>query len=742
MRINQQGGMAEEFDFYSGRVGAEQLTISGNYAFPETSVALVWFVTSTVASVNVKLPTLKRGRGLVIANDATFGVASTLNIQTSAGVAITSLIPGEMGLFVANEDQWWFSITANSDNTGTGAFRGPFPNGNIAISETGLSVLTPNSPASGDGTNNIAIGNGAMTLSKTANATVAIGPSAGSLFGQSDSVIVNGSFTSGLTNWTGANWVDGTGKATHTPGDTTGLAQVVGMDGGIPYALTYTVLDRTAGTVTPKTDGGGVVFTGVARSTNNTFTEYLRARDGNTQLDFVPSTDFDGSITNIKFDTLAGRSSVFLGGAAGQYVLNGPSNTFIGAFAGQSQEKDANSGLDISGTNGLNGTNNTAVGEATFLHMIRGASSNCGIGYNAGFSLTTGSANIAIGVAAMFEATTAVDNTIMGSSAYRAGFGSNNTLIGFECGYGSIAFSALVGGVTIGDKSFTVADGTIFTIGGKASNNTFLQPDTTVTNVVGNVITVDKASWNTLGDLGGAVLVASIAAPATGSENVGLGYLNLFTISGAAQRNTSIGAQAGRFLTTGSSNTLVGRQAGNVITTGSGNICIGQAANPSGATVSNELNIGDAITATGLGGTPVVTIADLRVSGSVAADYRANTNTTKALTTGAVWSAAALVAFTDTATIAVDMSTGINFSFTMVLSRTLGNPTNTKVGQSGLMIFTQDATGSRVLSYSSNYKFVGGLAPILTTTAGAIDVLHYFVKSSTEILVWLSPDMR
>ena len=94
-----------------------------------------------------------------------------------------------------------------------------------------------------------------------------------------------------------------------------------------------------------------------------------------------------------------------------------------------------------------------------------------------------------------------------------------------------------------------------------------------------------------------------------------------------------------------------------------------------------------------------------------------------------------VVSLTDAATIAVDLSLGNNFSVTLAGNRTLGAPTNTTAGQSGVIVVTQDSTGSRTLAYNSIYKFAGGTAPTLTTTASAVDVLAYYVESSTRITV-------
>ena len=94
------------------------------------------------------------------------------------------------------------------------------------------------------------------------------------------------------------------------------------------------------------------------------------------------------------------------------------------------------------------------------------------------------------------------------------------------------------------------------------------------------------------------------------------------------------------------------------------------------------------------------------------------------------------VALTDGATIAVDMSLGNNFSVTLAGNRTLGDPTNVTAGQSGVIVVTQDGTGSRTLAYAgTKYKFAGGSAVTLTTTAAAVDVLAYYCESATRITV-------
>lgn len=122
---------------------------------------------------------------------------------------------------------------------------------------------------------------------------------------------------------------------------------------------------------------------------------------------------------------------------------------------------------------------------------------------------------------------------------------------------------------------------------------------------------------------------------------------------------------------------------------------------------------------------------------ATASQIRANTSN-KVIDTDGAWSAADVVALTDASTIAVDFSAGINFSVTLSDNRTLGQPSNQKVGQSGFIRITQDGTGSRTLAYHADWKFVGGTDPTLSTAAGAIDILYYTVVDANKVHASLS----
>ena len=128
------------------------------------------------------------------------------------------------------------------------------------------------------------------------------------------------------------------------------------------------------------------------------------------------------------------------------------------------------------------------------------------------------------------------------------------------------------------------------------------------------------------------------------------------------------------------------------------------------------------------------TVAITYLPEATTAQWRANT-ADKLLSTDQVWDAMAVVGLTDGASIALTLSSGFDFSVTLAGNRTLANPTAVKVGQRGRIMITQDGTGSRTLAYGTDYDFAGGTAPVLTTTANAVDYLDYDCVSATSIRI-------
>jgi len=106
--------------------------------------------------------------------------------------------------------------------------------------------------------------------------------------------------------------------------------------------------------------------------------------------------------------------------------------------------------------------------------------------------------------------------------------------------------------------------------------------------------------------------------------------------------------------------------------------------------------------------------------------------------------AASVSSLSDGSTITVDFTSGIHHSVTLGGNRTFGNPSNdgSTVGQSGSIFITQDGTGSRTASFHSDYKFVGGTAPTLSTAANAVDRIDYVIKASGVIHCAVSLDVK
>jgi hypothetical protein len=92
-----------------------------------------------------------------------------------------------------------------------------------------------------------------------------------------------------------------------------------------------------------------------------------------------------------------------------------------------------------------------------------------------------------------------------------------------------------------------------------------------------------------------------------------------------------------------------------------------------------------------------------------------------------------IATLTDAATITPDFGANQNFTVTLAGNRTLANPTNIVVGQTGSIFVVQDGTGSRTLSFGTYYDFVGGTAPTLSSGAAAVDRIDYIVRTATSI---------
>jgi len=144
-------------------------------------------------------------------------------------------------------------------------------------------------------------------------------------------------------------------------------------------------------------------------------------------------------------------------------------------------------------------------------------------------------------------------------------------------------------------------------------------------------------------------------------------------------------------------------------------------------TTNKQLRVHDGSTA---GGTSALGSGAIGVS---VQGYDADTAKTDVEQTFTAPQRGAITALTSAATITIDLDNANFYSVTLDTNATFANPSNVTVGQAGSIFITQDGTGSRTASWGSQWKFAGGTAPTLTTTAAAVDRIDYVVKSATEI---------
>jgi hypothetical protein len=71
-------------------------------------------------------------------------------------------------------------------------------------------------------------------------------------------------------------------------------------------------------------------------------------------------------------------------------------------------------------------------------------------------------------------------------------------------------------------------------------------------------------------------------------------------------------------------------------------------------------------------------------------------------------------------------------TLTVTTNSTMNTPTNPQAGCTYVMIVTQGTGGNNTLSFSTAYKFTGGVAPVLSTGSAQVDVLS-FVTNGTVL---------
>ena len=298
-------------------------------------------------------------------------------------------------------------------------------------------------------------------------------------------------------------------------------------------------------------------------------------------------------------------------------------------------------------------------------------------------------ADIATNVAAITSANTVIAAVSALSSVNKAAITSINSIIGDGGNYATSAELATVSAAlatSIGNSNTNIAAVSVLTSVNKADIATNVAAITSANTVIGAVSVLTKTNLDAITSINTVVAnVSSTLATSIGNSNT-----NIAAVSVLASVNLARIVATSAALATSIGNHLP--LAGGTIT----------------GTVSAQ-----SVYVSALGANTSATLGKrIRVDGAAIAD---------------------IVSLTDGANISVDFNAGQNFAVQLAGNRTLDNPTNCVPGQTGSIFVIQDGTGSRTLSFGTNYKFPGGTAPTLSTGASACDRIDYITFTSTNL---------
>ncbi len=557
---------------------------------------------SATASATYTLPPALPASNKVLQSDSSGNLSWTANGAAATAAGSTGQVQFNSGGALAASANFTWNIatgTLKATNYDTNAASGTYKLGgttvlNLPDADTtsiavGNAALAAQSATSLD---NVALGSNAGQYISTGSANVALGYDA--MMGISGTPLT-GTGNTGVGNSALLNLKGATSGNTAVGYE---AGQYIELSAGNTALGYQAMLSTSANPLT--TFGAGNTAVGY-----QTLYSVQRSTSQNTAVGYqaLYSLAGNGSNTAVGYKALysaigPGTPDEAFGENAGFYITSGSGNTALGydAMVGNGDiTGDFNVALGFQALSNIFGaaSYNTAVGVEALLNTTTGP--NSALGYQAGFSITTGQYNTALGTNTMGanNLLTGNDNTAVGDSALFSLGGAASS----ETAVGSSALLSDTGGANntgVGTEALwsnltgtdNVAVGAAALIAGTGTGNTALGS---------SALFSSTADYNTA--LGYAALESNI----TGTDNVAIGPNALDASTGTG--NTAVGSDALYFSSAGNYNTVLGYSvASTTLGTGSNNILIGTDASTdtTSSGSSNTLNIGNAIYGTNL----------------------------------------------------------------------------------------------------------------------------------------------
>ncbi|TXH09505.1 MAG: hypothetical protein E6R03_16635 [Hyphomicrobiaceae bacterium] len=714
MHGNVHSGRGDNFRFLTGSWGARRNVLTADISLL-TSDLFTHFLDANGATKNVTLPPVEEGLVRIITN---VGVAGNLVVRDALTAVVTELRPGETAQLFSSGEEWralrgWadlrvFGPSGSNHHEGLVPSPGPVAGATRFLREDGswasvhVEGIVDSFKFITDGTNSaIAAGADTFKLRSSDNTLTVVVQNNDGTHGDNVNLVVNEAYVDhdALLNFVSDE---------HVPHSAVTLTAGEGLSGGgdLTSSRTFDLALSELAVETADLNDHAVFLNNGAQNRRTTWAQInaLLVHDslaGFVADEHVPhsTVSFTGTEGIVGGGSLAASSTLGLDfpGLNGVY-LPAPSDVF--AFYDVSENEHAQATL---GELNQLFDHDTLSGFVSDEHVPHsGVSINAGT-YLSGGGTITASRTLDVNVAAL----TPVLN--------------HNSLLNYEAnqhidhtGVSVVAGAGLTGGGTIAaSRTLNVGAGTGITVNADDVALAPIADQSFLANVAGS------AAIPTALAMAG---VTTLALPAAGDFILG------FSAAGAIRKmnwNTLPGAASGDV-------TAAASLANNALIVGDGGVK-GIKAHASGAPgAAAFLNVGTGAGTVaagndsrfpGAGSTSVAGILEL----ATAAEYRAGTDTARALGVYETRAAGAEVTLTDAATIAVDMATFINAVVTLGGNRTLGNPTNEVAGASGVIRIVQDATGGRTLALGSQWYPGAGVTFALSTAANKQDLLFYYV---------------